>query len=366
MSVEAIIVIRNVQHQLKGFTKDLARKLRQLFETLRLEHLTTVQQPQDPKATIIFSGLSRNKFRRGGKVTALEFLPTFCNILRQNGYQTKYTSSIRGLSREIQSAGCSVVVMIYREVGFVPDQPGLNELLDKADIVLHHPEIGNIIGHKTTANIFLSQRGVPMPQLQTGDTATEAVFSNHNNSSGAEVFLIPKNSPLDKQRYNSRLVDTRVNYAGKDYYTTVRLMCIGKEITHAFVRARPVSDGNPSVHTKDTPIDLDLLLNLQTLLVEANKANLKILAETIATAIGPGFYSHDVLIDCQTKELYLAETGFKFDNANYLNRISNIAKYFPAMKGFSNPAEIAASSAPIFIEVLEAERSKAASVPRLT
>ncbi len=134
-------------------------------------------------------------------------------------------------------------------------------------------------------------------------------------------------------------------------------MCIGEVITHAFVRARPVTSGSPSVHTKDTPVDLDMLSALYSQLVGPNEQSLQELANRIANAAGPGFYAHDVLIDAQTKKAYLAETGYKFDDRSYCKRMSNIVSALPSMKGFSNPAEVAKNTAPVFIDLLETDRN---------
>lgn len=188
-------------------------------------------------------------------------------------------------------------------------------------------------------------------------TAQGEVFSNHNNSSGAEVFVVEKDRALDADRYNASFIDTRVNYAGEDYYTTVRLMCIGEVITHAFVRARPVSEGNPRVHGKDTPVKRDLLRGLHHILIERNQKGLERLAKDVVSAIGPGFYAHDVLIDARTHQIFLAETGFKLDNLVFYKHMAEIIEDLPSMKGFSNPAEVAKNTAPVFIDLLEADRN---------
>lgn len=326
------------------------------FETRLLERLTKRPQPETAKGTVIFAGLSKMKFSGGGKIHAFEYLPTFGDLLRENGYRSVYTTSVNGLKQAIAEADYAVVVLVYKEVGFIPDDPRLSAILSKADFVLHHPETGTLISDKSATNKYLTARGIRMPEVQTEGTSTQAVFSNHNEASGADVWVVSEGTELDTERYNTSFIDTRVTFEGDDYYTSVRLMCIGAEVTHAYVRARKVSENNPSVHARDTPVNSDLINFLYDHIIVPNMPALRALAEQVADALGPGFLSHDVLVEQKTGQIYLAETGTKFDDPSFYRRMSPILRKVPSMAGFTTAREIAQNSFPAFLDFLDAQK----------
>ncbi len=325
------------------------------FEGYRLGRLTSYPRPKSPRATIIFAGLSEKKFATGGKVTAFEFLPAFANQLREIGFDTTYVTSHKALKSMIDSCEKAIVVMIYKEVGSIPNDPGLEDTLSRAALVMHHPKIGQIICDKRESNIFLSKHGVPIPELADGSLASEHVFSNDNNDSGAAVYTVAPGATLDSSRYNARFIDTRVRHGDKEYYTTARLMCVGPTITHTLMRARPVSEGSASVHSKNTPVDKELLLALHARLVVPNADRHAKLARMVYDAIGPGFYAHDILLDTSTDEIFMAETGFKFDDLTYGNVISPIQDDLHFLDGFHTPGDIARQSVDPFVALLAKE-----------
>jgi hypothetical protein len=181
-------------------------------------------QPGVAKARVIFAGLSHSGFRRGGKVTAKEYLPPFCDVLRKHGYQTFFATSLLGLKLRLRQDIPTVIVMIYREVGFIPEQDGLSDVLQKAQVVYNHPDMGRIIANKSAANDFLSNRGVPMPSLESVGEAEGAVFSNAETDTGAEVYVLEAGDALDPARYNTRFIDTRRTHNDETYHVSVRLM----------------------------------------------------------------------------------------------------------------------------------------------
>jgi len=54
--------------------------------------------------------------------------------------------------------------------------------------------------------------------------------------------------------------------------------------------------------------------------------------------LGLGFYGHDIMPESGTGKLYLAETGFKFDDLAYSGRMHSIAGSLTFADEFSNAA----------------------------
>ncbi len=341
----------------KSFTGGAKRAVSRFLERKYLGLLTTISQPQRPQGTVIFAAFSNCGFSGCGKVNSTKYLPKFCELLRGHGFRTEFVSTAKGLENEVSEANYSIVILIYNEVAHVPNCPQLLETLERSDVVFNHPKVGALIGNKSAANKFFSDCGVLMPKIQIGAAATERVFSNRNSDSGAEVWLVPKGDALDGMRYNTKFIDTRISVNNREYYTTVRLMCIGGIVTHSFVRARSVDEGNPSVHAKDTPVEGRLMNALYEMIIEPNRRAFLDLARQIADALGPGFYSHDVLIEKTTQRVFLAESGFKFDDATYYGRLAPIVPEIPSMKGFSSSKEAAESSIQAFLTVIDQKQS---------
>jgi hypothetical protein len=117
---------------------------------------------------------------------------------------------------------------------------------------------------------------------------------------------------------------------GAEYYTTIRMLCVGGALVHAFVRARPVSEGNPTVHTADTPRDAALIEHLHAALVVPNRPRLEALARRLAEVLGPGFYAHDLLVCRESGEILVCESGVKFDGPAYADHLRPVADRLPS------------------------------------
>ena len=117
--------------------------------------------------------------------------------------------------------------------------------------------------------------------------------------------------------YNTQFIDTTVQFRESVYFTCIRLVCIGTYLIRIYIRARDVSENNPSVHNKDTPKDRELLDYLHEKLVVPRLEAFHALSDRIGRVLGPGFYAHDVLIENKTGQLFLCETGFKFYDDTY-------------------------------------------------
>ena len=116
----------------------------------------------------------------------------------------------------------------------------------------------------------------------------------------------------------------RVRFEEDVYYTSIRLMCIGSCLVQVYVRARDENEDSPSVHNANTPRHRRLLDHLYDSLVSPRMDGLISLAERIGSVLGPGFYAHDVLVDRESGELLLCETGFKFYDGSYCERMHGV------------------------------------------
>jgi hypothetical protein len=354
-------ILKNIVANCKAYLHQRHRK----SKSRAVQSLVKEAQPINSVGTVIFAELSKTEFGGKGKITAFSYLPIFSDLLRKNSYRTIVVTTVKDLSRAIMDGEYTVVVLIYGEDQFVPDYPGLNDVLARAQLVFNHTETGKLICNKKATHIFLSNQGVPMPAAQFDEIATKTVFSNHNASTGAQVSVLPTLSVLDSERYNTEFIDTRVKIAGEYYHTAIRLMCIGGAVTHSYVRARNVQDENPSVHAKNTAIDANLLNTLHAALIEPRKHELSELAAKISQALGLGFYSHDILIDSKTTEIYLAEVGFKFDDRIFLSRMSPVLADVPSMARFMTTEDSARNSFPAFLEIVTAHKSASAEIGAL-
>ena len=340
--------------------KDHLRKRRRKSQSKAVQRLVKTGQPTNAVGTVIFAEFSKTRFAAGGKITAFRYLPVFSDLLRMNGFKTTIITTVRDLSLAILDTEYTVVVMIYGEDQFIPNDPGLNDALARADLVFNHSDSGKIICNKKATHIFLSKNGVAMPAAQFDDIATRPVFSNHNNSTGAPVSVLAAQSLLDADRYNTEFIDTKVTIDDEHYYTTIRLMCVGGTVTHASVRARSVRDGSASVHGKNTPVNAALLNAVFDKIVAPRLPALNEMAERISLALGPGFYSHDILVDATTGKIYLAETGYKFDIWDFCRKMAPILPDVPAMAGFTTPEESARNNFPAFMDIVNSHKDASA------
>ena len=282
-------------------------------------------QPARARAKVIVLALGKDGLRSRGKVTPRLFFPTFCRTIARCGVGSAYVKDRIGLEQELRlsDAKPTVLVDIINEdfdEQVKDDIPG--ELLQGVRAVFNSRRIARIIRDKKVANTYLSERDVPMPRL--GGLPHGRVFSNARWGSKEEVSVHDGTDDRDSNRYHTDFVDTRVRFEEGLYYTSIRLMCIGSRLVQVYVRARDQTENNPSVHNANTPRDRELLDFLYGKLVDPRLDELISLTERIGSALGPGFYAHDVLVDRESGELLVCETGFKFYDGSYCERMRGV------------------------------------------
>ena len=301
--------------------------------------------PAAERARVVFTAFNGNNLDGPGKMQALAFLPVFCNALATHGIASHFVTTPHAL--RAAAGPRTIVVHIYREVG--SDLPAAEiEAAQQGCLVFNTPHIGSLIADKLATSRLLTQNDLPAVKLATGDEPY--IFSNAIDASGAQTWLVKGGTALESGRYNTEFIDTRTRFQGTSYFTTVRLLCIGSHIVHGFVRAGEVKQGRPSIHAADTPLDPALIEHLQTTLVDENSEALAALAQGLGDLLGPGFYAHDLLVERGSGDIFICETGFKFHDWHYGNRIRPIIHALPSHR-FTLTPDYAVRAAKVFLQV---------------
>jgi hypothetical protein len=271
----------------------------------------------------------------GGKLTPRFFVPIFGQVLREYGIGLDecWEDELRQWPDRYRN---QFVILVYREVS-AQTNVAFGSKVEETEriarennmIVLHGIELGRLIADKTRTNRALGEAGISVPKLVTENTARFEVFSNENAASHAAAFVHDTGAELDLQRYNTAYIDTTQYYAGQVYYVVVRAMSVGTKCVSITVRARATSEGDPSVHGTDTPLDVGLLNHLYEKIVLPRKKAIIDVCEAIGTRLGLAFYSHDILPCNASDHLYVCETGFKFDNSDTRTHLAPLADSIP-------------------------------------
>lgn len=274
-----------------------------------------------------------------GKMTYDYFLPPFERTLASLDCKVRHYSYGEFIfSRERDDAA----ILLYSEVRS-QTRPASLQILEEAEvaararntILVNAPATGKLIADKTLTHEALSGVGIEMPKRVTGPVAAFKVFSNDNMGSHAPTYLVAPRSPLDQNRYNTEWIDARHEYEGRNYYVALRAMAVGHRCLSVFVRARPVEQGDASVHNTDTPVDADLWNFFYRTIVIPQMPAIELLCEKIANVLKLGFFSHDLLPERETGRLLVCETGFKFDDYLYRTHLMPLAGQLAAAEFLS-------------------------------
>ena len=289
-------------------------------------------------------------FKTRGKVDPNYFFPPFCNVLGQCGIGSIYVNDMVGLERELKASGEVPTILLdlvnedYDDLGVYDIPDALNS---QPDAIFNSRRIAKIIGDKKETNVFLSRNGISMPSLS--GLESKKIFSIARSGSEEAAFVYEGVGEIDDARYNAEFIDTRMEFEGVVYYTTVRLMCIGPKILQIYVRTRDERGYNPSVHGKDTPVDRALLDYMHIQLVKPRLEDYVSLATDLESVLGPGFYAHDVLVDNSTGELFLCETGYKYYNQVYFDRMKPVLGDREFRYGVVDQSTYAAYAGAVFV-----------------
>ncbi|MBS0231937.1 MAG: hypothetical protein JSR99_00440 [Proteobacteria bacterium] len=276
------------------------------------------------KKTIVIVPALARKLHGSGKMLPSFFMPILTGIAAERGFNVRVVNQPWQFAFGPTIPNVAAIIAIYNEE--FPSQIRTTRLLERrVDLsyreALFFPRtaLGRTVGNKFAANALLGGV-VPMPRVITR-ASSERVFSNAADTNSAAVQILSGNAALDSTRYNTDFVDTVHEHRGKRYYVCLRTMCVGTDMVGVFVRARPESDGIPSVHDKDTPLEPDLLNALYDKLVSPHRARLAAMCCAIGEVLGLGFFAHDILPERDTGKYYLCETGVKFHDWTIRDRL---------------------------------------------
>lgn len=304
--------------------------------------LSTIHPPDDalfrrlaPKAnakfTIALVGTPGEGLYGFGKATPTLYFPKFGYALAKQGISLiAYRDPAEAL-RNIAShdPDRTAFILIYNETFQRDHFQSFAKLLVHNEFRLYNaPSIGEIIGDKAMTNAVFSKAGISVPRMVFGE-ATSKVFSNARIGTHAAISIVDAGQPLDKERYNTLFIDTVHEYRGNSYHVALRALAVTGTMLSAFVRLRPIGEGDASVHAGDTPQNAALISYFHETLVESNRPRLVEMCEQIGKALGPGFYAHDILPKRDTGELYVCETGFKFDDQDLREALWPISSDLP-------------------------------------
>jgi hypothetical protein len=271
----------------------------------------------------------------GGKITPHLFFPAFRNALRPYGITVEDCSDEQ-LATQLDRYRGQPIILVYREVHAATNSAfALKVASAEAKArghtlqVLHSLSLGLLVANKKATNQALQEAGVPVPKLIEQRRASVRVFSNDNCSTDAAVCVVDAECDLNQERYNTEFIDTTHLYEGRYYYVFLRAMCVGRSCASIYVSARPIDDGSPSVRERLSPIDAGLLNDLHRRIVVPRKARIDEICRAIGARLGPAFYSHDLLPSNSTQDIYVCETGFKFDDVAIRSRLAPLADDIP-------------------------------------
>ncbi len=191
--------------------------------------------------------------------------------------------------------------------------------------ILHSVEHGRVVGHKIRQNKVLTAAGVPMPRLIETGSSFETAFSNEVSNAHVPVQLVGNAAELDPDRYNTEYVDCRHEYEGEMWHVCIRAQAVGEQVLFSWVRA----GREASVHTRDTPVNPQMIRYFHRLLITPNIGRINAIARGVKAALGVGLYAHDILPCAKTGQLFLCETNFKFYDGNHRFHMASIAAEHP-------------------------------------
>ena len=303
----------------------------------------------DSSREIVVTGtLDRPSLNLHSKVSPELYFPALGETAAALGIKVRLVPDPRDLAGLLRRFANPLFVLVYNEETsdreMVLDVAFLLERSRPEALIVNHPRTCLTLGDKKQVHELYTKNGIPMPARITAAVAGEAVFSNETAGSGASIRLLRAGEALDDGRYNTAYVDTVHQIAGTDYHVCLRALAVGGDCISAFARARPVADGDASVHAKNTPVDAALMNHLDEQVVRPNLPKIREICADIGRVQGLGCYVHDIL-PCRTSgQLLVCESGLKFDDRTIRQRMAPIA-----------------ALTPVFADMVSGEESRAAA-----
>jgi hypothetical protein len=283
---------------------------------------------RDPLGHVIVAPLTPRAIKGRGKVNPARFFPGFCQRLAERGYATQFHFTPEDLTKAARLPNATIV-HLYNEENIIPTDAEVAEAETHARCIFNALPSGRIMGKKALTNEFLTGQGIAMPSMAPGPG--KAVFSNAPASTSKPAWVVSDEDALDDTRYNTELIDTTVEFDGRAYLTTLRLMAVGRHVVLPYLGVRHKDLRRPSVHGVTTPRDAGLYNHLFHQLYLDRAEELADLAQRLNRALGPGFYHHDLLIERGTGRILVCEVGYKFDPYAFSEHMAPIKDQVPSL-----------------------------------
>lgn len=331
-----------------------SRQRKEGWVDLQLAQLVGVPQPAGRPRHLIFTAFTRFGLGGKGKVYIPEYFPGFTQRLAELGVDCSFVWNEDMLEAALDDRD-TAILHIFNEEKPWPYNARIRACEARAGVVFCSRRSGVIVSLKPRTNQFLTARGISMPPMLTAESDARPVFSNAVIGSGRRTRVIASPVALDAERYNCEYIDTRLEFEGTTYYTMFRIQAIGRQVLHAYPRARDTKDRSASVHSKDTPANGPLIEFLFATLIEPRRDLIAAHTEAMGRILGPGFYAHDMIVSNSTGKLYMVESNLKFNDTPYANYLIADAERMPSNRMFYT-GEYPVKSADLFLAEWEDAR----------
>lgn len=265
-----------------------------------------------------------------GVVRPQHFFPHFSAELLRLGHSLETVTGLRDLRQRMPDRPAAFILIrnsVNASEQTLAEADDMEALIRERSpaSMLWNSSRSRVLRDKQQANAILSAHGVTMPPLAAG-APTERVFSNERSGSKAEVMVYGPGETLPPERYNTRYINTVQAFGGRQYHVALRAMSVGGCCMSLLIRARDAGKGSPSVHNANTPRDAALLNHLYYKLALPNLGAIARECRLLDEAVGPGFFSLDLLPCADTGTVYVSEAGGKLQDSSYWDRVRPIAR----------------------------------------
>ncbi|MZQ91167.1 hypothetical protein GVY41_19020 [Frigidibacter albus] len=299
----------------------------------QFRQLPGIAAPANRPRRIVITGFTRFGFWAKAKVYQWDYFPGFTQRMAEKGVDCFFVWDEDGLDRHAVDKNAAIIHLFNEELPF-PYTQRVAAAERRAGFVFCTRRAGSIISNKRTANKYLSANGIQMPRMIDEASPEAIVFSNSEIGSGKATRVLAPGDAVDPTRYNTEYIDTRIEFQGSKYFTMFRIQAVGTQVLHAYVRARHTRERSPSVHSKDTPADHQLIEYLHERLIRSREAGIASFASAMGILLGPGSYAHDMIVCNKTDRMYMVESGFKFNDSPYAEYLRSVADRTPCNRIF--------------------------------
>lgn len=272
--------------------------------------------------------VARGKHGLGGKgkLRHRRMLPLLKQEFALHGIELKTAVNLFEARAAIES-GAQIVINVFNELHELDEILIQDEDLP-SHIAINPLRLREILNNKTVLSERFQKNSIPVP---SDSKVAIDWFQIYATGTSVPPKLLADGEKPEYGHHVTKYIETSRPFKGKVYRTYVRLFAVGEHLIAANVGIRPWSENDLSVHLIDTPLDVELISHFQTLLVDRNIDRFISLAKKLGACLGPGIFTHDIVIEAETQEIFVCETGIKFDIGAVENHFQPIKSEIPAL-----------------------------------